>query len=99
MHHCCRLRSYATAAILFLELLSGGSIARAQREPALTFVAIGDGGQPGPINDAVARMAAQVVSSAPSRGERVGMFLFLGDNFYPIGLNQPEEIRDQLIRD
>ena len=55
----------------------------------LTFFAIGDAGQAGPVLDGCARGMTQWSNTLRQQGTPVGLLLFLGDNFYPIGLNQP----------
>lgn len=62
------------------------------REPlttGLTLAAIGDAGETGRQLDGVARHLAERYSAAS--GRKLDGLLFLGDNFYPTGLNQGSE--------
>ena len=65
----------------------------------LTFFAIGDAGEAGPVLDGCAKGMNQWSNTLRQQGKPLGLLLFLGDNFYPIGLNQPEPERTKLIAD
>ena len=65
----------------------------------LTFFAIGDAGQAGPVLDGCASGMNQWSATLRQQGKPLGLLLFLGDNFYPIGLNHPKPERERLIAD
>src|SRR5690349_18328496 len=69
----------------------------AQQALPLTFIAIGDGGESGTTLNGNAAAMRQWATTLQQQGTPVGLLLFLGDNFYPIGLNQPEPKRRELI--
>src|SRR5688572_25007651 len=62
-----------------------------------SFISVGDAGNRGPTLDAVGRAARELDSTRDAQGRPFSTMWFLGDNFYPIGLNQPAPIRALLI--
>jgi hypothetical protein len=97
------MRSRTTAGVLaalsiLLSILTAPTI-HAQTGAPLSFIAIGDAGEPGPILNENARAMSSVAETLRRRGAPVNLLLFLGDNFYPNGLNRSEEDRAHLIRD
>ncbi len=63
-----------------------------------TFIAIGDGGDPGAVLNGNAKHMLENAEAAERNGRPVSLLVFLGDNFYPNGLNLPEErMRRELI--
>jgi hypothetical protein len=69
----------------------------AQQTAPLTFIAIGDGGQAGATLSGNADAMQQEIISLQMQKTPLSLLLFLGDNFYPVGLNQPEPKRSALI--
>lgn len=61
--------------------------AQPPRDRPFNMIVIGDAGEAGADLDGNARGMAQLARDADHRGEPVGLLLFLGDNFYPNGLN------------
>jgi len=68
----------------------------AQGRP-FTFLAVGDAGQAGAVLDNTARSMERVSLQLEKEGKAVSLLLFLGDNFYPIGLNRSEKEVTALI--
>jgi|GEM_PF-1129856 len=90
-------RLLATAFLLALSLAPDS--ARGQSKP-FTFITIGDGGDAGTVLDGCARYMLEAAREGDRQGRPIQLLLFLGDNFYPNGLNHPrEETRRDLIRD
>ncbi len=65
--------------------------------PTFTFIAVGDAGKPGPILTNTAKAIQTEYDRLAPLGDSVKALLFLGDNFYPNGLNNEIEIREELI--
>lgn len=85
--------------ILFTGLVAVLNPAHAQPKP-FSFIVIGDGGAKGAVLDGSARYMLSEAKERASTGKPVGLLLFLGDNFYPNGLNhEDEDTRRELIRD
>lgn len=83
--------------LLLFFLLFFPSLLGAQQP--LTFFAIGDAGESGSVLDGCAKGMAQWSNTLRQQGKPLGLLLFLGDNFYPIGLNHPKPAREKLIAD
>lgn len=82
-----------------LLLLLGVSTLPAQNRP-FTFIAIGDGGEKGEVLTGNARYMLEAAEQGARNGRPVNALLFLGDNFYPTGLNTPtDEARQELIEE
>lgn len=61
----------------------------------LTFAAVGDAGEPGAV---LAGVATSIVhGTMPGQGASISLLLFLGDNFYPTGLNCTMHEQERLI--
>ena len=58
-----------------------------QRSDNFTFIAIGDAGYPGPILDENAATIKSITATLHRNKRPLDAMVFLGDNFYPIGLN------------
>ncbi len=58
---------------------------------------LGDGGKPGAILEANGRLLASEQLRLDRRGSPLRSIVFLGDNFYPIGLNHEPEDRLELV--
>jgi Calcineurin-like phosphoesterase len=88
---------------LLLAILMNFSIAATlTAQPAgapFSFIAIGDAGEDGPELLGNARHMLETARQYDAEGHPVSLLLFLGDNFYPNGLNRSEEVRRHLIRD
>ncbi len=87
-----------TAILLLLSPLFPDT-ARSQNGTPFSFMTIGDAGAPGPTLTGCATSMRQAAARMRSEGNPLGMLLFLGDNFYPTGLNRKEEERVELIRE
>ncbi|MEP7217593.1 MAG: metallophosphoesterase [Bacteroidota bacterium] len=73
--------------------------ARAQQPVPLTFLAIGDAGQAGDEMSGNARHMLEQATLGAAAGEPVSLLFFLGDNFYPHGLNgYTDKKRVELIK-
>jgi hypothetical protein len=87
--------------LLSSALLFAAGAARAQPGAPFTFIAIGDEGQVGEAHSSVAAATNAVAGRLASSGSPLGMLLFLGDNFYPHGLNgvgdEWQRLRDAII--
>lgn len=68
-----------------------------QHDGPLTFAAIGDIGEAGDVLSANARAITDLASSTGD--QRLGLLFFLGDNFYPIGLNHSPDRQSELINE
>jgi hypothetical protein len=89
---------------LFLALLlalAAPPALHAQPRPGapFSFLAIGDAGEDGPELLGNARYMLETARRYDSEGHPVSLLLFLGDNFYPNGLNRPEDVRRKLLED
>jgi hypothetical protein len=69
----------------------------AQSPAPFTFLALGDGGEPGNTVGQNAIAMNKIVGQLERDHQPVDLLVFLGDNFYPIGLNRTEEVRRELI--
>jgi hypothetical protein len=70
----------------------------AQTRP-LSFIAIGDAGAEGEVLQGNAQHMLDIANEENRNGKPISLLFFLGDNFYPNGLNHPEEEkRSELIR-
>lgn len=79
--------------------LPPGLRTRARTKP-LTMFLIGDAGKPGEVLTNNGRVMFRHEQRLRALGRPVSMLAFLGDNFYPIGLNHPDEdVRKKLIED
>lgn len=96
---CERVREKAMIGRIIVLFVTGVMLhvgAIAQPRP-FSFIAIGDAGMPGPILDGVSAAARVYDARAERAGEQVSTMLFLGDNFYPTGLNQPRDVMRWLV--
>ncbi|MBC8145601.1 MAG: metallophosphoesterase [bacterium] len=84
--------------VLVVMVVCFAADAGAQGARPFSFVAIGDAGEPGGTVGAVARATDSYDARAMRDGFPVSTLLFLGDNFYPVGLNQPDAVRRRLIK-
>lgn len=82
-------------ALLLLGLLFSSRLS-AQERP-FSFIAVGDAGQKGAVLNATARAMDSAALHQDVAGAPVSLLLFLGDNFYPIGLNRSESEVTDLI--
>ena len=64
-----------------------------------TMFVIGDAGHKGPILEENAKATEIEAARLQSLGDPVTTMVFAGDNFYPVGLNQDEEVRHDLVND
>jgi hypothetical protein len=71
----------------------------AQPGHPFSFVAIGDGGEPGRDLENNARSMGYLADSLSTSGRPIDLLLFLGDNFYPNGLNRSEVDRERLLQE
>lgn len=62
-----------------------------------TFMAIGDAGYPGRILENTADAAKHESGRLANSGDSLNVLLFLGDNFYPNGLNIGKDERESMI--
>jgi hypothetical protein len=83
----------------FVTLSLAPSSLRAQVPPPFSFVAIGDGGEPGTDLENNAASMGKLSDSLTKAGRPLGLLLFLGDNFYPNGLNRSAPDRERLLRE
>lgn len=81
---------HLTALIATLLLLAAPT-ASAQPGRPFSFIAIGDAGQPGEIHTSTAAAVNATAASMSTAGTPPSMMIFLGDNFYPSGLNTGDE--------
>lgn len=65
----------------------------------LGIILIGDAGEPGGILDSNARLMEEWSRPERNGGADVGLLFFLGDNFYPIGLNNDSATNQRLIEE
>lgn len=86
-------------SVLLLFVHAGCSQNETQHEPrrALTVIAIGDAGEDGSALRANAHLVNDM-SSGRHDGGAPDVMVFLGDNFYPIGLNVPSDKVESLVR-
>lgn len=90
------LRSLGLPLLL---MLAGIAPAPAQSGAPFTFFAIGDAGEPGtPLQNTARAMHARATAAAQG-GTPIGLLMFLGDNFYPNGLNLPPKERSAHIEE
>lgn len=77
-------------------LLIAATPLTAQTAAPFTFLAIGDAGEAGRQLDQNAQRMRERAVADSAQGAPLGMLLFLGDNFYPNGLNlkAPERARE-----
>lgn len=68
-------------------LLLAGVPAMAQPGRPLAFIAIGDTGDPGPTHSSTAEAVNTTAATLARAGTPASIMFFLGDNFYPSGLN------------
>jgi hypothetical protein len=61
--------------------------ARAQPGSGLAFIAVGDAGAPGPVMTSTAASVNTAAERLAAGGSPTDLLIFLGDNFYPHGLN------------
>lgn len=84
-----------------LGLLLCVAAATAQTPRPFTFIAIGDAGQPGEIHTSTAAAVNSTARQMEAAGAPPGMLFFLGDNFYPNGLNSAGDewkaLRDEVL--
>lgn len=77
-------------------------VATASAQAPLSFIAVGDAGYPGEPHRLTAAAINTVASRLWSQQQRHGLLIFLGDNFYPNGLNDRGTdwiaLRDQVMR-
>ncbi|MBS1913641.1 MAG: metallophosphoesterase [Bacteroidetes bacterium] len=94
------LGSIAASLALWLGLFAPGPDAPPpQQSHAFSFVVIGDAGEPGPYLTSTAKWMMNETNRLDAAGAPVGLLLFLGDNFYPNGLNHDRQsARDALVR-
>ena len=103
MFPACRIQPVSThrfACLVAILLLAGhthlASQNRSQPGP-FTFIAIGDAGYPGPILENTAHAAQRESSRLANIGDSLNALLFLGDNFYPNGLNIEKDQRETMV--
>ncbi len=65
----------------------------------LSFIMIGDAGNPEEELTENAEQMLRTYNTMASSGLPASLLFFLGDNFYPVGLNIPEDDRRELIED
>ena len=63
------------------------------------FIAVGDAGEPGEIHRSTAARVVALHNELRERRTPSSLLIFLGDNFYPNGLNRPETVKRWLIRE
>jgi hypothetical protein len=68
-----------------------------QADNALTVIALGDAGEDGSTLRTTAQLVNDMYTGRHSGG-KPDVLLFLGDNFYPIGLNIPKDDVESLVR-
>jgi hypothetical protein len=90
-------RHITSGITMLLVLFCAAGVLNAQRATPLTFFAIGDAGLAGPTLTGSADAMRLWAISLNLEKTPLSLLFFLGDNFYPIGLNQPEPIRKGLI--
>lgn len=61
------------------------------------FIAVGDAGDPGEIHRSVAARIVALHNELRDRRRPSSLLLFLGDNFYPVGLNRPLPVQRWLV--
>lgn len=98
------ISSIASSLALWIALAcaphAGAQIDGATVGAPLNVLLIGDAGEPGAELSGNARWMAATADELSARGTPVGLLLFLGDNFYPNGLNHENPAkRTQLIAD
>lgn len=64
-----------------------------------TLFVIGDAGKPGAILNENAKALELEGERLKSEGNPVNAITFVGDNFYPVGLNHDKEVRHDLVND
>lgn len=89
--------------LLFFFLFSFPPL-RAQRQggdsrPGFTFFAVGDAGKPGALLGGTAIAMREEAERLRAEGDPLEAVIFLGDNFYPNGLNLEEKERSELIEE
>lgn len=92
----CQLALVASI-VIWASIQSPFCQAQVAPEHNLTFVAIGDIGEAGNTLSSNARSIVDLARSSDRKPLR--LLFFLGDNFYPIGLNHDRERQDQLIHE
>lgn len=92
-----RRATIARSIILLFGLLCSCITSSAQT--SFSFIAIGDAGQAGPVLNGNAKAMLSWTERLASERKNVGLLLFLGDNFYPIGLNRTAPARKKLIEE
>lgn len=75
------------------------SIARSDTSSRFTMFVIGDAGKAGKILDDNAAALEIEAARLRNAGTPVKSIVFVGDNFYPVGLNHGEEVRKDLVND
>lgn len=85
--------------LLLLALLHAPLAAQPRSGVPFSFIAIGDAGEPGEELQGNASHMLETARSYDRDGRPIQLLLFLGDNFYPNGLNRPEPVRRELIRE
>lgn len=85
------------ARVIVLLFLGTYATLSAQERDNFTFIAIGDAGYPGPILDQNGAAINGITASLDKEKNPLDALVFLGDNFYPIGLNIRPKERTSLI--
>jgi hypothetical protein len=82
-------------------LLVASAPSSAQPGRPFSFIAIGDAGQPGSTHSSTAAAVNATATTMTASGSAPGMMIFLGDNFYPSGLNTSDAqwvaLRDAIL--
>ena len=86
-------------SLIVVILLTGAGLQASAQQPdnRFTFVAIGDAGYPGPILEQNAAELRSIVESYQQKQTPLDALVFLGDNFYPTGLNHDSTERERLL--